>query len=58
MSFIEINNLTKKHTNRRGTRRSPADVAEPGEMITVLDDINLEFDNSESKILWNKSNNL
>ena len=48
MSFIEINSLTKKHVNRRSNRRSPDDTAVgTGEVITVLDDINLEFEEGE-----------
>jgi ABC-type nitrate/sulfonate/bicarbonate transport system ATPase subunit len=46
MSFIEIKNITKKFINRRSIKRSPDDPDATGE-ITVLDDINLDFEEGE-----------
>ncbi len=46
MSFIEINNLSKSHFNRRRKKRAPGDSSEVG-FIPVLDDINLEFEEGE-----------
>ena len=46
MSFIEIKNLSKKYINRRNVKRAPDDPDVPGE-ITVLDGINLEFEEGE-----------
>ncbi|RLA46384.1 MAG: ABC transporter ATP-binding protein [Gammaproteobacteria bacterium] len=47
MSFIQIKNITKNYTNRRRTKRSPGDASKAGELITVLDNINLEFEEGE-----------
>ncbi|MCP4492285.1 MAG: ATP-binding cassette domain-containing protein [Gammaproteobacteria bacterium] len=47
MSFIHIKNLTKKHANRRSKNRSPGIALQPNEMLTVLDDINLEIEEGE-----------
>ncbi|MDH5370125.1 MAG: ABC transporter ATP-binding protein [Gammaproteobacteria bacterium] len=46
MGFIDIKNISKKYVNRRKVQRSPDEPAEPGE-ITVLDGINLEFEEGE-----------
>lgn len=46
MSFIEIKDISKKYINRRRVRRAPDEPAQPGE-ITVLDGINLEFEEGE-----------
>ena len=47
MSFIQINNLTKTHINRRSKNRSSDASFQPGEIITILDDISLEFEEGE-----------
>lgn len=46
MSFIEIKNLSKKYVNRRSVKRSREDSDVLGE-ITVLDDLNLDFEEGE-----------
>ena len=46
MSFIEIKNLSKRYINRRNVKRAPDDPDVVGE-ITVLDDINLDFEEGE-----------
>lgn len=46
MSFIEIKDLSKKYTNRRRVKRSPEE-ADAQTEITVLDGINLEFEEGE-----------
>jgi len=47
VSFIQINNLTKKYKNRRHKKRPPYNLSETGEIITVLDNISLEFEEGE-----------
>ncbi|NOR51046.1 MAG: ATP-binding cassette domain-containing protein [Gammaproteobacteria bacterium] len=47
MGFIQINNLTKRYKNRRKGRRSLGEPKKQGEEITVLDNINLEFEEGE-----------
>lgn len=47
MSFIQIKNLTKKYKNKRRKPRSADDAMKYGDMTTVLDDINLEFEEGE-----------
>jgi len=46
MGFIKIKNLSKKYINRRHVKRAPDDPDVQGE-ITVLDNINLEFEEGE-----------
>lgn len=46
MSFIEIKNLSRKYINKRRVQRAPADPDVQGE-ITVLNDLNLEFEEGE-----------
>ncbi|MCP3688290.1 MAG: ATP-binding cassette domain-containing protein [Gammaproteobacteria bacterium] len=47
MSFIHINNLTKQHANRRKRSRFSRTAIDPSEMLTVLEGINLEFEEGE-----------
>jgi len=47
MGYIDIQNLTKKYKNRRRKQRSPGENFNLGEVVTVLDDINLEFEEGE-----------
>jgi ABC-type nitrate/sulfonate/bicarbonate transport system ATPase subunit len=47
MANIVIRNLQKEFINRRKKRRSDSEPGGPGEKITVLNDINLEFKEGE-----------
>ena len=47
MSFIHINNLTKRQINKRNVQRTPTDPRKINETITVLDGMNLEFEEGE-----------
>ncbi len=47
MSFIQVTNLTKQYINRRKIKRSLTDPSKAGEMTTVLDNIDLEFEEGE-----------
>lgn len=48
MSFIEIKDLSKSYKNRRSSNRSPESLPEnQGDTVTVLDNINLDFEEGE-----------
>lgn len=47
MGQIKIQSLTKKYLDRRAKKRHVEDPSNPGNWITVLDDINLEFEDGE-----------
>ena len=47
MSFIQIKNLTKSYVNRRSGGRPPGSPSILGQSITVLDNLNLEFEEGE-----------
>lgn len=47
MSFIQIKNLGKEYVNRRRLPRKPGDPSGRNTVTTVLDDVNLEFEEGE-----------
>ncbi len=47
MGHVKIENLTKEYVNRRSVKRQPGDAARPGEIMRVLDNVNLEFQDGE-----------
>jgi len=47
MGHVIIENLTKEFVNRRRIKRKPGDPDQPGEVLRVLDEVNLEFKDGE-----------